>query len=101
MSITKRTAKNSTVSKVTFKLNKEQVNGANEVAVCGDFNNWIPGETPMTRAKNGSFSASVELEAGKNYQFRYLVDGQKWINDDEAEAVQSPYPDAQNSVLAL
>ncbi len=35
----------------------------------------------MRVLKNGDFSATLSLEAGKSYRFRYLLDGKRWEND--------------------
>jgi hypothetical protein len=36
----------------------------------------------MTRSGlNGAWRGAVELEAGRRYAFRYLVDGKEWRND--------------------
>ncbi|MDX1655300.1 MAG: isoamylase early set domain-containing protein, partial [Candidatus Competibacteraceae bacterium] len=34
---------------------------------------------------DGSFTVTVNLESGKEYQFRYLLDGERWENDWEAD----------------
>jgi hypothetical protein len=40
----------------------------------------------MKKLKDGSFSATVSLDAGNKYRFRYLLDGERWENDWEADA---------------
>ncbi|MEI6695303.1 MAG: isoamylase early set domain-containing protein [Bacteroidota bacterium] len=52
--------------------------------------------------KNEYFSVSVELPAGREYQFRYLTDGTRWVNDAEADKyVLAIFGDAENSVLVI
>jgi hypothetical protein len=52
--------------------------------------------------KDGSFSATLELETGREYQFRYLADGKNWINEPEADKfVPSGFGDAENAVVVL
>lgn len=70
--------------KVTFELPKDV--RADSAAVLGDFNGWDEQATPMKRKRDGSFSASVNLETGKEYRFRYLLDDARWENDWEADA---------------
>lgn len=70
--------------KVTFELPAEA--GAQEVHLCGEFNDWSPTATPMTRRKDGSFRVTVTVEPGRRYRFRYLLDGQRWENDWAADA---------------
>jgi hypothetical protein len=59
---------------------------ATKASVCGEWNDWSPDSDPMTRAADGSFSVTVELEAGRAYRFRYLIDGSVWENDWVADA---------------
>lgn len=69
-------------TKVTFSLPKDVQ--AEEVAVCGDFNDWDEGATPMKKYKDGHFAVSVNLPSGQ-YRYRFLLDGETWENDWEAE----------------
>jgi 1,4-alpha-glucan branching enzyme len=70
--------------RVTFKLLAE-VN-AQAAALCGDFNNWATDTHLMKRLKDGSFSITVSIISGRSYRFRYLLDGERWENDWEADA---------------
>lgn len=82
---------------VTFSL-PAQVQGEH-VYLVGDFNNWDETTTPMTRADDGSFLVTLNLEKGREYQFRYLVNGEEWHNDWNADRyVLNPYS-GDNSVL--
>ena len=83
MVIKKTPAKNGRTAKVTFELPAEA--GAGAVALCGDFNEWSESGTPMTKRKDGRFSATVTLDTGRRYRFRYLVDGERWENDWDAD----------------
>jgi hypothetical protein len=85
-------------SKVTFTLPKEAVENAETVAVLGDFNNWQSGES-LKKQKDGSFKASIELEKGRTYEYRFLIDGTKWENDWNAEAYKPTAFGAYNSVV--
>ena len=59
--------------------------GGHRVLVVGDFNDWDPEATPMTRLKSGAWKATVDLEVERTYAFRYLIDGCIWENDGEAD----------------
>lgn len=72
--------------RVTFKLEPSENAPIREAVVLGDFNGWNPAVTPLKARKNGSFSATASLESGRDYRFRYLVDGRLWITDEEADA---------------
>ncbi len=82
--------------KVTFVLGSQPQ--AHHVHVAGTFNDW-QATTPMKRQKDGTWRATVELEPGRNYEFRYLVDGNVWVNDEAADAyVPNPFG-ADNCLL--
>jgi len=77
--ITKKFLKSKPVCKATFTLPVEAAPEAKKVAIVGDFNEWKPEDSiEMKKQKNGIFKASVDLETGKQYQFRYLIDGEAW-----------------------
>lgn len=102
MSLTKRFLKSKPVCKVNFKVSKEAVGSAAEVELLGDFNDWKQGSQPMKRNKDGSFVATLDLETGKDYQFRYLIDGETWVNDWNADRYQfNPAGNCENSVVSL
>jgi 1,4-alpha-glucan branching enzyme len=103
MSIKKQYFKNKGICKVTFSVPPEsEGNEVQKVHVVGEFNNWSISVTPMKRTKNGVFTASVDLKPGQEYQFRYLLDDNRWDNDTEAdEFADTPYGDARNSVIVI
>ena len=103
MSLKKQFLKSKPVCKVTFLMDKETVSGANKVELLGEFNNWNTAEpVSMKKLKNGSFKAIIDLPTEKEYQFKYLLDGEKWINDESADKYVNNGIDAEeNSVLAL
>tara|TARA_R110002126_G_scaffold15185_12_gene62535 strand:- start:10560 stop:10868 length:309 start_codon:yes stop_codon:yes gene_type:complete len=102
MSITKQYLKTKPGCKVTFKLTAEQLADAQSVALLGEFNDWDPAALLMKKSKSGDFSASLTLEKDREYQFRYLVNGGTWVNDDAADAyLPSPLSYDHNSVIRL
>jgi pyruvate/2-oxoglutarate dehydrogenase complex dihydrolipoamide acyltransferase (E2) component len=87
-------------TKVTFELPKEAVENAETVAVLGDFNQWdIQKGIELKKQKDGSFKTSVELEAGRNYQYRFLIDGTRWENAWNAAAYEPTPFGTYNSVV--
>jgi 1,4-alpha-glucan branching enzyme len=77
-------------TKVTFTLPAEAVEGASEVVLLGDFNNWNPEEAPkLKKQKDGSFKTTAQLEAGQTYQYRFLLDDGRWVNDYHAQSYAS------------
>lgn len=102
MSLTKRFLKTKPICKVNFKLTKAVVGSAKKVELLGDFNEWEKGALSMKRNKDGSFVATLDLETGKDYQFRYLIDGETWVNDWDADRYQfNPAGNCENSVVSL
>ena len=55
----------------------------------------------MKRQKDGSFSITLDLEPGREYQFRYLVNNSEWHNDWQADKY-TPNPfSGDNSVVVV
>lgn len=71
---------------ITFTLPAEAVEGATEAILLGDFNNWNPEKAPrLERQQDGSFKTVAQLEAGHTYQYRFLLDNGRWVNDYHAQ----------------
>jgi 1,4-alpha-glucan branching enzyme len=102
MSLKKRYLKTKPVCKVTFRVPKTVAKGAGAISIVGEFNDWRPGATPMKGLKSGEFTATVDLPAGKEYQFRYLIDEETWENDGSADKyVRNGFGDSDNSVVIV
>ena len=100
--ITKTYLKTKPECKVKFILPAEVIGDAQAVSVVGDFNNWDASLNPLRKQKSGEFASSLNLEVSHTYQFRYLIDGNYWLNDDMADAyVTSPISHDSNGVLNL
>lgn len=102
MSIKKRYLKSKPICKCTFTLPKKAAPNAETVNLVGDFNSWSLDSTPMKRLKSGDFKLEMDLDAGQRYQYRYLIDGEIWENDWNADDYV-PVPDlaVENSVVQL
>ncbi|WP_111706726.1 isoamylase early set domain-containing protein [Lutibacter citreus] len=103
MSLKKQYLKSKPVCKVTFLLDKEEALEAERVDLLGEFNNWNTAEPViMKKLKNGSFKVVIDLPAEKEFQFKYLLDGEKWVNDTNADKfVNSGLGAEENSVVTL
>ncbi len=89
------------VCKVTFTLPLEAAQGGKEVRILGDFNGWSWEKGYRMKAQKAEFATEVELAAGKEYQFRYLIDNHIWENDWNADSYEvSPFG-GYNSVISL
>ena len=101
MSIKKQFDKNKPVCKVTFNLANSNTNNALRVNLAGDFNNWNIESIPMKKISNSGFSVSVDLKKGREYQFKYLVDGSTWLNETEADKHVTNIFQSENSVVVV
>lgn len=99
--IKKKFLKSKPVCKATFSVSKDLANGADTAVLVGEFNEWnVENAVSMKKLKSGVFKATVDLEAGKEYEFRYLFDNERWENDEEADKyVASPFG-VENSVVS-
>ncbi len=97
MPVKKQYLSGNKVCKVTFTL--PQGIEAETAAVVGDFNGWDQQATLLSRLKSGVWKVDVKLEPGKEYQFRYLVNGAEWHSDPEADG-SAPNPfGSDNSMI--
>jgi 1,4-alpha-glucan branching enzyme len=97
----KRYVKSRKVCKVTFELSRHDLPGATppeSLHLVGEFNDWDTTATPMPRRKS-VYRVMVELEPGKAYQFRYLVNGRDWFNDPLADDYVMGGQGAENGVV--
>ena len=95
--LTKKSAADGRV-RVGFSLPPEV--DAEKVVVCGEFNGW-GASLPMKRLKSGEWRASMALDTGRCYRFRYLLDGFRWENDWAADDyVPNPFG-SDDSVVSV
>lgn len=85
----KQYVKSRKVAKITFALAKDEI--PQDVAVetlhlVGEFNDWDPGATPMKRVNGGGYMAVLELAPGREFKYRFLINGEHWCNDWGADA---------------
>lgn len=102
MAIKKKFLKSKPICKCTFVLPKDAAPEATAVTLVGDFNGWDESATALKKLKSGDFKLEIDLETGKKYQFKYLVDGTTWLNDSEAdEYVTAEGYSTENSVVSV
>jgi 1,4-alpha-glucan branching enzyme len=83
---------------VTFRL--PAASGATSACVVAEFNDWSHTAMPM-RATGDGFEATTVLAYGRQYRFRYLIDGHRWENDWAADAYVPNEYGGDDSVLDL
>ncbi|WRT65933.1 uncharacterized protein IL334_002884 [Kwoniella shivajii] len=59
--------------------------GAQSVHIAGNFNEWSATATPLKKQPDGSFTAQVPLPWGEKQAFKYVVDGEWKVREDEAK----------------
>jgi hypothetical protein len=88
----KQYLKHGSVCSVTFVLPKDAAPDAGSVCILGEFNNWSADAHALERRPEGDFAITLELEAGRAYRFRYVIDGWKFENDWFADRYEpNPY----------
>jgi 1,4-alpha-glucan branching enzyme len=100
--IKKQYLKSKSICKVTFTLPKEAATEANEVRILGEFNDWNWDNAPAMKALKNEFKATLELPIGRPYEFRYMIDNERWENDWAADDYTvSPFTGVENSVVIV
>ncbi|GAB4389176.1 MAG: hypothetical protein Kow0025_12930 [Thermodesulfovibrionales bacterium] len=99
--IKKQCPKGRATCKVTFVLPKEAASGASRVTIVGDFNGWDEEANPLKRLANGNFTVTLELDKGREYRFRYLIDGERWENDWCADRYEPNPHGTEDSVVVV
>jgi 1,4-alpha-glucan branching enzyme len=100
VSIKKQFLKSKPICKVTFRLPAETAPAARTVHLVSELHDWDREALPFKRLKNGDFTLTLDLPTDREIQFRYLIDGQHWHNEPEADK-QAPtcFEDTCNSVI--
>lgn len=71
---------------------------ADRIYLVGEFNNWNPRATPLHCARSGVWRVTLDLPAGRRYEFRYLIDG-RWCTDQHADGCTSGKDHPVNSYV--
>ena len=72
---------------------------ADAIFLVGDFNDWDRVTCPMQHDQEGRWHVTLELDQGRCYQYRYLIDGNDWLIDNQADAYVSNLYGSDNSVV--
>jgi 1,4-alpha-glucan branching enzyme len=99
MPLVKNYTKTREKCRVTFKLPAEAEAGS--AALVGDFNDWNESKCPMKRLKDGSFSVTITLDAGRQYRYKYLLDNTRWENDWVADSYAANEFGSEDSLVQV
>jgi 1,4-alpha-glucan branching enzyme len=92
----KKYFKSKPTCQVTFELPQDVE--VKEASLVGDFNNWDVAANPLKKIKS-VWKTTLELEENSEYQFRYLVNGSEWHNDEAADNYIPNNISGDNSVV--
>jgi 1,4-alpha-glucan branching enzyme len=80
--ISKRFFKTKDEVEVTFELDVEE--SPSSVSIVADFLDWSP--EPMKKvAKSSTYKFKTRLPKDSEFQFRYLLGDENWVNDPAAD----------------
>ena len=99
----KKYVKSRRVCKVTFEVPVRQLPADVEIhsfGVAGEFNDWDPDKLPLRFSKSKkAYHAKTDLQPGRAYQFRYVLNQEVWLNDWHADAYVPNNVNGDNSVV--
>jgi 1,4-alpha-glucan branching enzyme len=73
--------------RVTFRLS--QIIWADRIALVGDFNDWAKDSHFLEQTHiDMDWHITLDLEPRRSYRFRYLVNGEEWMDDDRADGYE-------------
>ena len=98
--IEKKTSPKGRSVRVTFELPAEVA--AASVSVVGSFNEWNPEKHLMKLdGKKEKWTRSISFKPGDTHEFRYLIDGDSWRNDESADRYTANPFFCENGVLEV
>ena len=89
-----------TKCKVTFEVPPSIAENATDIYLVGDFNEWDERSTLLEKKKGNKFTITLDLDLNRDYQYRFLVNGERWENDwDDDKYLPNPFS-CDNSVVS-
>lgn len=71
---------------------------ADRIFLTGDFNDWQQDDIRLQQDRTGVWQTTLDLPCGRQYEFRYLIDGQ-WRTDSHADGFADNQFGSENSVV--
>lgn len=97
--ISKRQSTNPDKVLVTFSI--PGTIWAGRINLVGDFNNWDQESLPFLHNRRGDWVIELELDAGREYRFRYLLDGAEWRDEFQADKFVRNKYGTHDSVIVI
>lgn len=101
MSIEKKYLKSKPVCKVKFVAPEPLTRSSKHIFLAGEFNDWKFEKNRLRKQKNGTYSTTVDLATGSEYQYRFVIDSEKWENDYDADRYVPNDLGVDNSVVVV
>jgi 1,4-alpha-glucan branching enzyme len=95
--IQKTFLKTKDVCKVKFSVD---VADANSVEILGLNNDWNSA-VALKKKKDGTFSGEINLPKNTQHEFKYLINGGEWADDDSADGKVPNNFGGNNNLLVL
>jgi len=74
---------------------------AHSVSVAGDFNEWSRVATPLKRNESGLWFTEIVVPGTGRFEYKFIIDGQRWI-EDPSNGMKAPNDyGGLNSVLVI
>ena len=74
---------------------------AESVSVAGDFNGWSQVATPLKRNDSGLWFTEIVVPEAGRFEYKFIIDGQRWI-EDPSNGMKAPDKyGGLNSVLVI
>jgi predicted lipoprotein with Yx(FWY)xxD motif len=88
---------------VTFTFIPEKDQKFTKVYLAGEFNEWKPALPAylLTKAANGNYTITIKLEVGKQYAYKFVLDGLNWVADKNAKDFVEDGFGGKNSVVIV
>ena len=74
---------------------------ADTVSVAGDFNGWNRSATPLTRHNSGLWSTEIVVPQSGRFEYKFIVDGRRWVEDPSNGMKVPDNHGGLNSVLLI
>jgi hypothetical protein len=83
--------------KVKFSFKPELAESVEILGLNSDWENSVI----MSKKKDGSFNAEVNLPKDSKHEFKYRIDSQNWANDPEADSEVPNLFGGSNSLVVI
>ena len=74
---------------------------AYSVSVAGDFNDWSQAATPLKRDNSGLWFTEIVVTRGGRFEYKFIINGQHWIEDPSNGLKAPDNYGGLNSVLVI